>query len=81
MKKISNDALGITPETEFIDSPNSEGNPGGFTDAQAQKRAADVIRRRNLIPGGKSLSGNGKHSPVLQVRSYEKEHETDFDFM
>lgn len=26
------------------------------------------IRRRNLLPGGKSLSASGQHSPVLQVR-------------
>jgi hypothetical protein len=25
-------------------------------------------RRENLTPGGKSLSGDGEHSPVLQVR-------------
>ncbi len=26
----------------------------------------------NLRPGGKSLSGNGKHSPVVQVRVSEQ---------
>lgn len=25
-------------------------------------------RRRNLIPGGKSLSGDGRHSPTVQFR-------------
>lgn len=30
------------------------------------------IRRRNLVPGGKSLSAPGLHSPVLQVRLSEQ---------
>ena len=35
----------------------------------AQSRDA---RTANLIPGGKSLSGGGKHSPVIQVRVSEE---------
>ncbi|EID16288.1 hypothetical protein MXEN_04188 [Mycobacterium xenopi RIVM700367] len=30
------------------------------------------VRAKNLRPGGKSLSGNGKHSPVVQVRVSER---------
>ena len=33
----------------------------------AEETLADV-RRRNLIPGGKSLSGGGVHSPRVQFR-------------
>ncbi|HET9875983.1 MAG TPA: ribbon-helix-helix protein, CopG family [Mycobacterium sp.] len=32
-------------------------------------------RSRNLIPGGKSLSGGSKHSPALNVRLPESELE------
>ena len=31
-------------------------------------RALDETRRRNLIPGRKSLSGDGKHSPTVEFR-------------
>jgi hypothetical protein len=34
--------------------------------AEAERRLN--TRAANLIPGGKSLSGNGKHSPVVQTR-------------
>ncbi|BBX95395.1 DNA-binding protein [Mycobacterium lacus] len=45
-----------------------------LTDVRADDIAADVLakaRARNLIPGGKSLSGGRKHSPVVQVRVSE----------
>lgn len=29
------------------------------------------VRAKNLLPGGKSLSGDRKHSPVVQVRVSE----------
>lgn len=32
------------------------------------RRPKDNIRRRNLVPGGKSLSSDGSHSPALNVR-------------
>lgn len=32
------------------------------------ERTLQNIRAKNLIPGGKSLNGDGSHSPVLQVR-------------
>ena len=36
-------------------------------------RAAQTeIRRRNLVPGRKSLSGDGTHSPVIRVRVPEQ---------
>ena len=68
MKKVRNEDLGITPETEFVVDSN---NVAGLTDDQAEELALEAIRRRNLIPGGKSLSGGGKHSPVLQVHLSE----------
>lgn len=50
-----------------------------LTDADAQEWAAELeVRDRsndrslaNLIPGRKSLSGDGKHSPVVNVRVSE----------
>lgn len=45
-----------------------------LTDERADDIAADVlakVRARTLVPGGKSLSGGGKHSPVVQVRVSE----------
>ncbi len=42
-----------------------------LTDELAKELAAqalDEIRRRNLIPGRKSLSGDGSHSPAIRVR-------------
>lgn len=43
------------------------------TNADAERMAADAERRvntraANLIPGGKSLSGDGTHSPIVQTR-------------
>ena len=37
----------------------------------AQETLAE-LRRRNLIPGGKSLSGHGVHSPRVQFRVPEE---------
>lgn len=45
-----------------------------LTDEIAEKRVAEVLAKAtalNLRPGGKSLSGDGKHSPVVQVRVSE----------
>lgn len=40
-----------------------------LTEKRAEKLAAKAFRRAdNLVPGGKSLSGDGTHSPVLQTR-------------
>jgi predicted HicB family RNase H-like nuclease len=35
---------------------------------QIAKETLAELRRRNLIPGGKSLSGGGVHSPRVQFR-------------
>lgn len=39
----------------------------------AEETLAEV-RRRNLIPGGKSLSGDGVHSPRVQFRVPQELH-------
>lgn len=42
-----------------------------LTDEGATERAEETlaeVRRRNLLPGGKSLSGGDTHSPVVQFR-------------
>ncbi len=42
-----------------------------LTSELAEKMARDGVaeaRRRNLIPGGKSLGGDGSHSPRVQFR-------------
>lgn len=44
-----------------------------LTDERADMIAADVLAKARahnagLVPGGKSLSGDGRHSPVVQVR-------------
>jgi|GEM_PF-761368 len=48
-----------------------------LTEERADQRVGEVlaqVRARNLVPGGKSLSGDGKHSPVVQVRVSEATH-------
>jgi phenylpyruvate tautomerase PptA (4-oxalocrotonate tautomerase family) len=45
-----------------------------LTEESAQRLAAEMLERvraKNLRPGGKSLSGGNKHSPVVQVRVSE----------
>lgn len=45
-----------------------------LTEKRAEKLAGEVlaqVRALNLRPGGKSLSGDGRHSPVVQVRVSE----------
>lgn len=48
-----------------------------LTDELAERLAEDVIARRhpNLVPGRKSLSGSGKHSPVVQARLPESTYD------
>jgi len=43
--------------------------------AEESARLAHEARAANLIPGRKSLSGEGKHSPVLNVRLPQSEFE------
>ncbi len=42
---------------------------------QLASQARAEIGRRNLIPGRKSLSGGGQHSPTIHVRVPEQLHE------
>uniref|UniRef100_A0AAU8GQH8 CopG antitoxin n=1 Tax=Mycobacterium phage JustASigh TaxID=3158894 RepID=A0AAU8GQH8_9CAUD len=45
-----------------------------LTEERVEELAAESVRlarEANLVPGGKSLSGEGKHSPVVQVRVSE----------
>lgn len=47
-----------------------------LTEERVEQMAAESVRlararEATLIPGGKSLSGDGKHSPVVQVRVSE----------
>lgn len=39
---------------------------------QLAHQAQDEIRQRNLVPGRKSLSGSGQHSPTIRVRVPEQ---------
>src|SRR5690348_961404 len=46
-----------------------------LTEESAKRLAAEMldrVRAKNLRPGGKSLSGGNKHSPVVQVRVSER---------
>ncbi len=46
-----------------------------LTEAKAEQLAAEMLaeaRRRNLVPGGKSLNGDGSHSPRVQFRVPEE---------
>lgn len=47
------------PDGTVLDGPAAE---------DYAERVLDDARRRNLIPGGKSLSGGRTHSPVVQAR-------------
>lgn len=65
-KRIPADA-----EVSDIDLAEEEFYVGGqrLTEERAEKLASEFERRRaNLIPGGKSLSGDGSHSPTIQYR-------------
>lgn len=42
--------------------------------AAAADKAERGVRGAGLIPGGKSLSGAGKHSPIVQTRVPERTH-------
>ena len=61
---------------EVADFENEEYYVEGerLTEESAQRLAAEMLERvraKNLRPGGKSLSGGNKHSPVVQVRVSE----------
>lgn len=61
------------PNTEVIDDHTPVTLPDGtvLDDVAAEEYAAQVkanIRNRNLVPGGKSLNGDGTHSRAISVR-------------
>ncbi len=66
----------ITPDVEVsdIDLEAEEFHlPDGrrLTEDLAEQIAAETleeVRKRNLVPGGKSLSGDGSHSPTVAFR-------------
>ncbi len=65
----------IDDNTEFVDVDLDEEEVyfegERLTEARAQEVAAEVlaeVRKRNLRPGGKSLSGGTTMSPTIQVR-------------
>ena len=66
----------VGPDTTITDVDLDEEDvrlPDGrrLTNELAEKMAregAAEARRRNLIPGGKSLAGDGSHSPRVQFR-------------
>src|SRR6478735_1388136 len=62
---------------EVADLENEEYYVEGerLTEESAQRLAAEMLERvraKNLRPGGKSLSGGNKHSPVVHVRVSER---------
>src|SRR5271155_2113196 len=62
---------------DVVDLNEEEIYVGGerLTDERPEEIAAEVVAKaqdNNLRPGGKSLSGNGKNSPVVQVRVSEQ---------
>lgn len=62
---------------EDIDLDETEVYVGGerLTDERAEHLAEQTlaeIRKRNLVPGGKSLSGEGEASPSVQFRVPEQ---------
>lgn len=61
------------PEVAEIDLETEEFVYRGerLTEERAAERAEETlaeVRRRNLVPGGKSLSGGDTHSPIVQFR-------------
>lgn len=62
--------------TDKIDESKARRSQGErLTNERAEQIAQQTLaeaRRRNLIPGGKSLSGGGVHSPRVQFRVPEE---------
>ncbi len=81
-KKIDPRDYVVTPDTEIstIDLTREEfiAHDGRrLTEDLADELALQAqaeIRQRNLIPGRKSLSGGGQHSPTIRVRVPEQLH-------
>ncbi len=69
-------------KTEYVVGPDIDLDAEDFqyqrerlTNERAEQIAQQTLaeaRRRNLIPGGKSLSGGGVHSPRVQFRVPEE---------
>lgn len=70
------DELGLTYQGEPLTEDRAlELGEQAARDADAYEAAERRAgREANLIPGGKSLSGGGKHSPVVQTRVPEETH-------
>jgi predicted HicB family RNase H-like nuclease len=73
MSDTSRYRVGPDAEIDDVDLGEEEVYFNGerLTEERAEELARATLveaRRRNLIPGGKSLSGGGKHSPTLQFR-------------
>lgn len=68
-------AIGDDVEVDDVDLEQEAVYVNGerLTDERVEQMAAESVRlararEANLVPGGKSLSGDGTHSPVMQTR-------------
>lgn len=61
--RVQPDARPVNVEDDDV---TFQGSP--LTGERINELVAKVDRAQNLTPGGKSLSGDGKYSPVVQVR-------------
>ncbi|GAA1513535.1 putative HicB family RNase H-like nuclease [Agromyces terreus] len=59
----------VTPGTEFVDVETEDVIYHGQALSEGRVEAiVEDVRRANLIPGGKSLNGDGTHSRRLTLR-------------
>lgn len=69
MAKFPKNTAGHEVSEVDLDQDDFQFHGEQLTEARAAKLAEEHWERTaNLIPGGKSLSGDQKHSPVVQVR-------------
>jgi hypothetical protein len=69
MGKFPQTLAGAEVVDTSLDEEDFEFHGERLTEARADELAETKFRRGdNLVPGGKSLSGDGSHSPVLQTR-------------
>ncbi len=67
----------VIEEVDDLDARNITYQGESLTEArlaelnEIAEREAVARRNAGLVPGGKSLSGGGRHSPVVQVRVSE----------
>lgn len=64
---VDADAVAVSVEDEDV---LYHGAP--LSAERIEEIVATVPSVRNLVPGGKSLSGDGKHSPIVHVRLPEQ---------